>query len=529
MIRMPAEIQKAARILVVDDEMANVVLLERLLRHAGYTDVRSTTDPRTVEGLYDEREPDLILLDLHMPHREGIALLGDLRERIAAGGYVPVLVLTADVNAGALRGALAAGAKDFLTKPFDPQEVLLRISNLLDTRFLHLALRDQNRLLEERVRERTERLLQAEKLSAMGQLLAGVAHELNNPLSVVMGQAALLQEGGPATPARALKIGRAAERCVRIVRNFLALAREQPPARGEARLNAVVEEVVELVGYELRTGGVAVRLQLAADLPVLWADALQLHQVVVNLVVNAQHAMATVPAPRFLTIATETLPDPPRVRLTVTDSGPGIPAEVQGRIFEPFFTTKPQGQGTGLGLSLSRGIVESHGGSLTVESTPGHGSAFHVELPVVAPPAHVEAPAPAVAPMERRLILVVDDEGDVSELLAELIERDGHETDTASNGMEALERLAARPYDAIVCDTKMPVLDGQGFYEQVMLKYPHLRGRFAFVTGDILNEDKRAFFEHAGAPHLAKPFELAEVRRIVRELLGNPRALSDDA
>ena len=528
---MSPESQKAARILVVDDEMANVVLLERLLRHAGYTDVRSTTDSRTVEALYDEREPDLILLDLHMPHREGIALLGDLRERIAAGGYVPVLVLTADVTAGALRGALAAGAKDFLTKPFDPQEVLLRISNLLDTRFLHLALRDQNRLLEERVRERTQRLLQAEKMSAMGQLLAGVAHELNNPLSVVMGQAALLQEGGPATPARALKIGRAAERCVRIVRNFLALAREQPPARVEARLNAVVEEVVELVAYELRTGGVTVRLQLATDLPVLWADAHQLHQVVVNLVVNAQHAMATVPPPRSLTIASEALADPPRVRLTVTDSGPGIAAELQGRIFEPFFTTKPQGQGTGLGLSLSRGIVESHAGSLTVESTPGHGCSFHVELPVVTPPAHVEAPAPApaTAPMERRRILVVDDEGDVSELLAELIERDGHETDTASNGMEALQRLAERPYDAIVCDTKMPVLDGQGFHEQVMLKYPHLRGRFAFVTGDILNEDKRAFFERAGAPHLAKPFELAEVRRIVRELLGDPRALSDDA
>jgi len=519
---MPADSQPDARILVVDDEAANVVLLERLLRHAGYGGVRTTTDPRAVVALYDEIQPDLILLDLHMPHRDGIALLGDLRARMEEGGYVPVLVLTADVTADALRNALEAGAKDFLTKPFDQQEVLLRIRNLLDTRFLHLALRDQNRVLEDRVRERTQRLLQAEKLSAMGQLLAGVAHELNNPLSVVLGQAALMQEIEQEST-RAQKIGRAAERCARIVRNFLALAREQPPARGETRVNLVVQEAIELIGYELRTGDIDVRLHLARDLPVLWADAHQLHQVVVNLVVNAQHAMARTPPPRVLTVTTETVGDA-RVRLAVGDSGPGIPPELQERIFEPFFTTKGPGQGTGLGLSLSRGIVEGHDGTLTVESRPGLGSTFRVELPVVAPPADLgaaAAPAAGAERLARRRLLVVDDEGDVSELLAELVERAGHEAHTAANGLEALERLAERHYDAVLCDTKMPELDGPGFYQAALERYPQLRGRVAFVTGDILNPEKRAFLGRPAAPHLAKPFELDEVRRVVHELLAD--------
>ena len=519
---MPAHSQPDARILVVDDEIANVVLLERLLRHAGYRTVRTTTDPRTVAALYDEIQPDLILLDLHMPHRDGIALLRDLRPRIEDGGYVPVLVLTADVTADALRNALEAGAKDFLTKPFDQQEVLLRIRNLLDTRFLHLALREHNRVLEERVRERTERLLQAEKLSAMGQLLAGVAHELNNPLSVVLGQAALMEEIEQESP-RARKIGRAAERCARIVRNFLALAREQPPARGEARINAVVQEAIELVGYELRTGNIEIQLHLARDLPVLWADAHQLHQVVVNLVVNAQHAMAQTPPPRVLTVTTEAVGGA-RVRLAISDSGPGISPELQQRIFEPFFTTKEPGQGTGLGLSLSRGIVEGHEGTLTVESEPGHGSTFRIELPVVAPPAELGAPAAVAARAERRSrrrLLIVDDEGDVSELLAELVERDGHEAHTAANGLDALERLAERDYDGVLCDTKMPGLDGPGLYDAIMERHPQLRGRVAFVTGDILNPEKRAFLERTAAPHLAKPFELDEVRRVVHELIAD--------
>ena len=198
---MPDETPLTAKILVVDDEEANARLLERLLLQAGYTKVQSTTDSRRVVALYREFQPDLILLDLHMPHRDGFELLKELQLLIPEGSYVPVLVLTADVTGEALRRALLAGANDFLTKPFDAQEVMLRIRNLLQTRFLHRALQCQNQVLEERVQERTRQLVQMEKLSAMGQLLAGVAHELNNPLAVVSGQAHLFLKSPEASSA----------------------------------------------------------------------------------------------------------------------------------------------------------------------------------------------------------------------------------------------------------------------------------------------------------------------------------------
>jgi CheY-like chemotaxis protein len=218
----------------IDDEPSNVLLLERILAADGYHNVRSTTDARTVLGLYRSHEPDLILLDLLMPHLDGVAVLQQLQGETPGDAYVPVLVLTADATAAAKLRALGAGAHDFLTKPFEQVEVLLRMRNLLNTRRLHLALHAQNRSLEATVRDRTERLLQSEKVAAMGSLLAGVAHELNNPLCALSGHTQLLMRHAPdpATAQRGVKIGAAADRCVRIVRNFLALAASGP--RSEA-------------------------------------------------------------------------------------------------------------------------------------------------------------------------------------------------------------------------------------------------------------------------------------------------------
>src|SRR5213592_1085841 len=286
---MDEQALKAARILIVDDESANVRLLERVLEREGYTHLRSTTDARQALPLYTESRPDLVLLDLAMPHVDGFQILERIKPLVPPKAYLPVLVLTADNTMETKRRALESGAKDFLTKPFDQVEVLLRIRNLLETRLLHQELARHNESLEQTVRERTERLLQTEKLATMGGLLAGVAHELNNPLTVVIGQTHLLRAGGAGTSLvqRAQKIHAAADRCVRIVRNFLALARQHTPQRGEVRVNSVIREAVELLAYELRTGGIEVVFDLDEDLPVLWADAHRLHQVLVNLIVNA--------------------------------------------------------------------------------------------------------------------------------------------------------------------------------------------------------------------------------------------------
>src|SRR5712691_9351198 len=320
-----------AKILIVDDQESNVRLLERLLQQAGYTTLQSTTDPRLVVPLFTEFRPDLILLDLMMPHLDGFAVMRALEVHVPAEHYLPILVLTADITPEAKRQALSAGAKDFLTKPFDAVEVLLRIGNLLRARFLHQELQVQNEMLEEQVHERTQQLLQSEKLAAMGSLLAGVAHELNNPLSVVIGQAALLQQtaGGGPMAERAGKITKAAARCARIVKNFLALARKQPMERQIVSVNRVVQEAVELLAYPLRVDSVETTLELAPELPEIWADPHQLHQIVVNLISNAHQAMRAMSTPRRIILTTRLDAAPGRVHLAVADTGPGISAEVQ--------------------------------------------------------------------------------------------------------------------------------------------------------------------------------------------------------
>jgi len=383
---------------------------------------------------------------------------------------------------------------------------------------------ERRRIEDELARQQATRM-QTDKLADMGTLLAGVAHELNNPLTVVTGYSSILREtlgDGPSRD-RLDRIVSAAERCVRIVRNFLALARQHPPERRQVRSNQIVREAVELLAYPLRVDNVEVRLELADDLPTLWADPHQLHQVVVNLITNAHQAMHGSASSRRLTIRTRFEAADSRVSLAVVDTGPGIPAEILGRIFEPFFTTKPVGQGTGLGLSLCQGIVASHGGSLRVDSKPGEGAVFTIELPVIAAP-EGEATEPAVEartlPRGRR-ILVVDDEPDVAGVLTDLLKAEHEQVETAADGRAALERVAQADYDLILCDVRMPGMDGPDLYRTLGSTHPELLSRFVFLTGDTLNPESREFVQHTGAPCLSKPFDFDEVFRVVGRALAN--------
>ncbi|PYN34303.1 MAG: hypothetical protein DME01_15960 [Candidatus Rokuibacteriota bacterium] len=522
---MEPEPFRDAAILIVDDERSMVRLMEELLAHAGYRNLRSTSDSREVLGLCATFQPDLILLDLRMPNLDGVEVLRRLKQQ-RAEAYLPVLVLTADVSRESKRAALEAGASDFLTKPFEQIELLLRVRNLIEMRSLHQDLRRQNETLEGRIQEHTHQLLEAEKLATMGNLLAGVAHELNSPLSVILGQVGLFAPSGedPNARARIKDIGEAAERCVRIVRSFLTMARRHPPERGHVALNHLLRDAVELLSFELRIANIEVGFDLAKDLPLVWADDHQLKQVVVNLVTNARQALQDASPPHRLSLRTRHDAESRRVRVEVADSGPGIPSEIRARIFDPFFTTKPEGEGTGLGLALARGIVESHGGSIGVESAPGEGAQFVIELPVETPPpaADERDDLGTTLPVAGKSILVVDDEPAVASLLAEALSRDGYNVDLAANGAVALRMLGARDYDLIVSDSGMPVLNGPELYREVALREPHLTRRFVFVTGDILNPRTRAFLARTGAPQLEKPFTIESVKRVVRRALLAP-------
>jgi PAS domain S-box-containing protein len=370
-----------------------------------------------------------------------------------------------------------------------------------------------------------EALYQSEKLNALGSLLAGVSHELNNPLSVVLSLSQLLEikAAGTAYGERAAKIRAAAERCAKIVQTFLAMARQKAPVRTHVDGNEVLDSALELTGYALRTAGIEVVTDLAPDLPPLNADADQLNQVLVNLIVNAQHALEERPKPRILELRTSTDERRRSVRLEVADNGPGVPPEHRRRIFEPFFTSKPQGVGTGIGLTFSLAVVQAHGGTLTLADPADGGACFTVELPAVV---DVETPREPVGGGADRspqdgTALVIDDEADLAEALAEMLELEHYRTDLARSGREGRRLIEARSYDVILSDLRMPDADGQTLFDWIERERPALAQRVAFVTGDTLGPAARRFLDCAGRPVLEKPFDQAGLRSVLAEL-GRP-------
>jgi PAS domain S-box-containing protein len=378
---------------------------------------------------------------------------------------------------------------------------------------------EKKRSAQELARQR-ESSYQREKLVALGSLLAGVAHELNNPLSVVVARAVLLEEqGDPTTQSAALKIRTAAERCARIVRTFLAMARQQRPERGPVAINDVVSAALEITAYAISTSSIEPSVDLAKNIPPILADADQLHQVFLNLIINAQQSLQDHSPPRRIRIKSWFDPIADVIRVTVADNGPGIPAHLRARIFEPYFTTKPMGVGTGVGLAVSLGIVEAHGGTLTVDCPLAGGAVFALTLPVgTVKTADIDEGPPIIPNAAQRSILVVDDEAEIREALREILTNAQHRVVTASSGREALERLSRERYDAILTDIRMPDLDGRALYEEITKRWPLQAGRVIFVTGDTLASALREFVSESGRPVIEKPFLPSEVRRIVADL-----------
>ena len=372
-----------------------------------------------------------------------------------------------------------------------------------------------------------EQMLQTEKLSSLGELISGVAHELNNPLAAVMGYAQLLQEADLDGDLRRRLgiIASEAGRCQAIVRNLLSFARKHRPERRALSLNEIVHSVLGLLDYQLRVEGIEVDLQLDAGLPAIHGDPHQLQQALVNLISNAQHALKQAAAARRLTLRTSRLAEG-GVRIEVEDTGPGIPPEVLPKIFDPFFTTKEVGAGTGLGLSIVFGIVESHQGRTSAGAGATGGALFTIDLPSgaeaepqAAGGSREEVRRPVDRPRVARSILVVEDEEAIAALLRDALGGEGHRVDTAGDGGVARERLIERDYDLIITDLKMPRAGGRELYEEIVERRPELAGRFIFATGDVVSTEAREFFRRTGRPCLEKPFDVADLRRLVRSML----------
>ncbi len=385
------------------------------------------------------------------------------------------------------------------------------------------------------IREQTERahleqqLRQAEKLSALGQMISGVAHELNNPLAVVKGYLELIlarHELGAQTRADLEKVAQESNRAAKLVGNFLSFAREQPAHRQNVDLNELARRVAELRKFELLVAGVNMQLDLADGLPTVVGDPDQIQQVLVNLIVNGVHALAEQPHPRQLTIRTRL--DGQVVQIAVEDNGLGVPEHLLSRIFEPFFTTKEVGAGTGLGLSIAHGIMTDHHGRLFYQAPAAGGAGFVMEFPLgtevnsvpastdVGPP--VEKPGAEAAGMSAR-ILVLDDEKSIAELLGELLLALGHQPTLCHSAVQALELLAESNFDLIISDFRMPIMNGQEFYDAVLKQKPALAKRIIFLTGDVVNEETQAFLRSIRNPCFSKPFQLATVEKAVAQVL----------
>lgn len=371
-------------------------------------------------------------------------------------------------------------------------------------------------------REMRARLMEADRLAAVGELVAGVAHEVNNPLSSISAFAQLLLRDPSLSEAQreSIEVIRSeTTRASHVVKDLLAFARRSDPHREPIDLNGVVTRSLRLRQYEVTLHGVDVRLELDPELPAVIADARQVQQVCLNLLNNAIYAV-TGRAGAQVRIVTRTQRS--RVLLEVIDNGPGIPAAARARIFEPFFTTKPEGQGTGLGLSVSYGIVAAHGGSIAVAESSAAGTTFQVALPAAGEPATGEFPAASVAsassrsPLAGLRLLFVDDEPALRASMQAYGELRGVEVIAIADGREALERLESIAVDAIVCDLRMPGIDGLALHELIRQRRPGLAARMVFVTGDVVTAELRISTRQ---PIIAKPFGFEQLEEMILAVL----------
>jgi PAS domain S-box-containing protein len=369
--------------------------------------------------------------------------------------------------------------------------------------------------------ELRDQLIHTERLAAAGQLVSGVAHELNNPLQSVVGftELVLAGERHPETREDLERVLAEANRAARIVRNLLAFVRRSSAERKPASLNELVAGAVALRSYELGVANIDVREDYATDLPAVQVDKEEIQQVLLNLLLNAEHAIKSTGSRGEVRV--RTLIHEQGVGIEVHDTGPGVPPSVAGRIFEPFFSTKEVGQGTGLGLSIALGIVEAHGGALIL-ATETPGACFRLTLPAVdsqpaAPPPR--AAVPARAAMSGQRALVADDEEPVRSLLQRLLTGRGFLVDLAINGQAAAALLERHQYDVVLCDVRMPNGGGLALYDDIRQKRRELLDRFVFISGDILNAQLHWLNDSSQVPLLTKPFDAGKLDDVLHQVI----------
>jgi len=409
-------------------------------------------------------------------------------------------------------------------------EVTARLGSGTDDEplYVNALLRDvsERRKLEDQGRDVHHQLLQAEKLAALGQTVSGVAHELNNPLATILTWSERLagQAIDPTTKRGLNTILSESERAAKIVRNLLTFSRKRNTTRSLVDVNQILRETLSLRAYDQRLSNISTIEGLAKGLPQVFADSHHLKQVLLNLIINAEQAMLSTNGRGILIVRSWHDAAKDLVVIEVNDDGPGVPKDVQSKIFNPFFTTKSTEKGTGLGLTVAHALIQDHGGQIRVVSTPDNGTSFYIDLPtgtsVPKPIKASDREDPTLPVGAGAKVLVIDDEIALAEAIAAALADAGFVVAIAANGEEALKRISQHLYDLIICDLKMPRIDGPTFYRRVTETMPSLATRFIFVTGNVAGTDAEPFLSETGCRWLAKPFRLKDLLRLVREVIG---------
>ena len=366
----------------------------------------------------------------------------------------------------------------------------------------------------------------ASRLAVVGEMAAGVAHEINNPLTGVLGfsQMMLEQENVPEEIKAELRlIVDGSQRVADIVKRLLTFARQTKPVKTLTNINELIDNTLKLREYVLKTININVVTRFDPELPWSVADPGQLQQVFLNLIVNAEQAMKTAHGRGTLTITTEKKGN--NILMSFRDDGPGIKPENLKRLFEPFFTTKAPGEGTGLGLSLSRSIILEHNGSMGVESEFGRGANFIIELPIIESlSSETDVPMPPVqtkpAETKHGKILVVDDEPGVRILLERVFIQMGHQVDTVADAETAVNKLdAGSTYDVILTDVRMPGMSGIELHTHILEKSPMMKNKIIFITGDVMGADIKEFLTKNNLTYFAKPFDIEPLKAKINSLM----------
>lgn len=381
-----------------------------------------------------------------------------------------------------------------------------------------------------------EKLLHAGKLSALSSLVSGVAHEINNPLSTILGfsELSLMRDkNDPRLKDDLIEIQIAAKRVHKIVKGFLSFSRRQTIQKEMQDMNALLEEMLSVIKYDFKLNNIAVEMDFSESLPSFYGDKQQLHQVFVNLLTNAKHAVEEGGGERKISV--QTLFDSGEIKVCVKDTGSGIPEKNRARLFEPFFTTKEVGKGTGLGLSISHGIIAQHGGSIFLADEDGWSTVFCVKLPADAV-IEEEAACPEdgaqargadgnyASELSKKVVLVVDDEEQIRMMLREWLVGLGCHVELAEDGEKAIRKIEDGDFDCIICDMRMPNVTGEDVFLFLEEKFPHLTQRILFATGDVVNGRTHAFLEGKNCRYVEKPFVFGEFMRKVSVMLNDGAA-----